>query len=136
MHDSFIQYSRYCLYLEYFGYGYSRYCLHSEFFGVRYSGILLYSEYCGVRYLKYFPYLKYLGIPHCSYFEYSGVFGHFVRRKLQYSSRVFQGFIFRGTSSTRNISGFYTPRYSGFEFHSEYFTRMMNHSSVQCPRYP
>ena len=48
---------------------------------------------------------------------------------------VFQGFIFRGMSSTRSNSVFYTPRYSGLKYYSEYFTRMMKYSWVQYLRY-
>ena len=66
--------------------------------------------------LEYSLYLKYLGILYCSYFKYSEYLGI---SYCKYSILgVLQGFIFRGTSNTRSISGFFTPRYSGLEYYS------------------
>ena len=40
-------------------------------------------------------------------------------------------FIFRGTSNTRSISRFYNPKgYSGLQYYSEYFTRMMKYRYI------
>ena len=68
--------------------------------------------------LEYSLYLKYVGILHCSCFTFS----------------EYLGISYCKNSKTRSISGFYTPRYSGLEYYSEYFTRMMRYSGVQYSR--